>query len=110
MKRQLFRDNRGETLVEVMASILIGTMSLALLLAFVRVSFDLDLKAEKMDAAHYDQLSKAEKQEQEDGVAGTVKIERIDPTNTNPAAPPIAETAAPILVYGDEGMYSYKGE
>lgn len=58
-----WKDNRGETLVEVLASILIGVLSVALLFSAVMASANIDKKAKKTDEAFNAALNAAEAQE-----------------------------------------------
>ena len=59
MKRKL-RGSRGETLVEVMASIVIGTLSVALLFGAIMASAQIGKSAQETDGAYYQALSAAE--------------------------------------------------
>lgn len=109
-----FRNNRGETLIEVLASILIAALSVALLFTCVMVSGKMEESAQKKDAEHYNALTEAETQitptpDPSAPVptvpAGTVTIEKMDSSGNVEAT---ASPAPSIEVYGDEGMYSYK--
>ena len=60
--RNKWKDTRGETLVEVLASILIGALSVALLFSAVMASSNMDRTAEKTDDEFYASLNKAEGQ------------------------------------------------
>lgn len=62
MKRKL-KSAQGETLVEVLAAILIGALSVALLFTAVMASVRMDEAARAVDEAYSAVLSKAEKQE-----------------------------------------------
>ena len=95
------KSQRGETLVETMASIVIAALSVALLFTCVVTSVRLDQAAKQMDEAYYKALTLAETQTAgEDGEypvkSGEVKI-------VNGAA----EKVLNILLYGGEGMYAY---
>ena len=110
--RKLVQNDRGETLVEVMLSILIGTLSVALLFSCVAASFRMDAKVKTQDRAYYEGLAKADSQATPvapatAAPAGIVTVERIDPTNPDT---PIAAAAPDIEIYGDAGVYSYKGK
>ena len=52
MKRKLC-GSRGETLVEAMASIVIGTLSVALLFGAIMASAQTGKSAQEMDGAYY---------------------------------------------------------
>ena len=73
---KLLHNNRGETLVEVLASILIATLSVALLFSCVMASSEIEKRVKVVDAAHYDALSKAEEQTSSTST-NTVEIERV---------------------------------
>lgn len=92
------RNNRGETLVEVMAAILISALSVALLFSCVTASFDMDKDAKELDKKHYEALTAAEARTGTP-IQGEVKI-------TNPGNG--AEATSKIEIYGGAGMYSYK--
>lgn len=92
------RDSRGETLVEVLASILIASLSVALLFGCVMASTNMDRDAQKLDKEHYEALTAAEAQSGT-GTSGTVKIQ--NPNNS-------MEGSLSIEIYGDTGLYSYK--
>lgn len=92
---------RGETLVELMASILISTLSVGLLLGAVAASFNLNRQAQKADETFYTALTAAEA--------------RTTPAAGGAAESPqvtITETGGPSIsldidVYGGEGLWSY---
>ena len=95
------QDNRGELLVEVLASILIASLSVALLFGCVTVSAKLDGSAQSVDDAHYAALSAVEEQAGTGTPHGTVSIKNDDPG--------ITETGSiGIYIYGDVGVYSYR--
>lgn len=57
-----WKNNRGETLVEVLASILIGSLSVALLFSMTMASANMDRSAKAADKVFNDSLNKAENQ------------------------------------------------
>lgn len=63
--REKLRDSRGETLVEVLASVLVCALSITLLVGAVTVSANIDLQAQEADAEYYDAVSRAERQSKE---------------------------------------------
>lgn len=98
MVRKL-KSQRGETLVETMASIVIAALSVALLFTCVVTSVHLDHTAKRMDEAYYKALTAAETQAADEGHPaknGTVSI-----------AGGSAEMELDVTLYGGEGMYSY---
>lgn len=94
------RSQRGETLVEVLASILIASLSVAMLLGGVTVSVNLGRQADTSDEYFYETLTAAENRQ-------------IPVTEDINASPVIKLTEGgttielPIKVYGGEGLYSY---
>lgn len=92
------RNNRGETLVEVMAAILISALSVALLFSCVTASFDMDKDAKELDKKHYEALTAAETRSGT-AVDGTVII--VNSANS-------VKEDLTVEIYGGTGMYSYK--
>lgn len=96
---QKLRDGGGETLVEVMASIVIGALSVALLFSCVMASSRMDSAAADMDKEHYAGLSAAEGQtDTVDNGKVTIINDGIGGTNVD----------IKVNIYGGAGMYSYK--
>lgn len=94
--RAKLKSQRGETLVELMASILISTLSVGLLLGAVAVSANLNRQAEKADETFYTALTAAESRTGE----------------SHPGTVTVAETGGSsvslhIDVYGGDGLWSY---
>ena len=105
---RLLHNDRGETLIEVLASILIVSLSVMLLLGCVMSSSNIDEDAEKLDEAHYNALSQADAQ-----VMPTPAPGEAAPTPTGGSVVISAPSGSPdvtqeIMIYGGEGMYSYK--
>ena len=97
--RKVFRNNKGETLIEVMASILIASVSTALLFSCVMVSSNMDQDAGDVDIRHYNALTAAETQPSPVPVTVTPYIE-ID----NGISTPVT---IEVEIFGGEDMYSY---
>lgn len=98
MKRLKLRSERGETLVEVLASVLIVTLSVMMLVGSVMASSRVDVETEKLDKKHYKALTSAETHGGDEMTGMTVTIKGS------------AGTVTPdITIYGDAGagMYSY---
>lgn len=97
------RNNRGETLVEVLASILIASLSVALLFGCVMASSNMDREARELDEKHYNALTAAE------GQTGPA-VGNSEVTITNDAITGLLEKTQDVSVgiYGGEGLYSYK--
>lgn len=93
------RDDRGETLVEVLAAILVASLSVALLFSCVMASSDLDVKAKSVDEDYYQALSAADGQAGEPS-SGQVTISSKDKENVS--------KDMTIDIYGGEGLYSYR--
>lgn len=98
------RDDRGETLVEVLASILIASLSVALLFGCVMASANIDRQAQELDEDHYAGLSAAE--------ARTAPVVEAKVTVTNEAIVDLVQRTEKIDVniYGGAGLYSYARE
>ncbi len=60
--REKLRSSRGETLVEVLASVLVCALSITLLMGAVTASTNMDLRAQEADKDYYAALTKAERQ------------------------------------------------
>lgn len=60
--REKLRNSRGETLVEVLASVLVCSLSILLLFGAVAASTNIDLRAQEADGEYYAALTKAERQ------------------------------------------------
>lgn len=95
---QKWKSQRGETLVETLASILIAALSVALLFTCVTASVQMHRISRRADEGYYDALSAAE-------------------TQTGTALPGTAELTGSggtvdlnIRLYGGEGMYAYSAE
>lgn len=93
-------DTRGETLVELLASILIATLSVGLLLGGVAVSAHLARQADQADAYFYQTLTAAET--------------RLEPVTEGVAPAPTVQVTEngstikiPVQIYGDTGLYAY---
>lgn len=88
---------RGETLVEVLASIVIGALSIALLFGCVMASWEMDRGTARTDQDYYAGLSAAEMQGGTPIGNGSVKItgNSLDGTVN-------------VSIYGGAGMYSYR--
>lgn len=105
MSRKL-KDTRGETLVEMLASILIAALSVAVLFTCCLASVEMGRESRAADEKYYEALSEAERREK-------LPEEPEDP-------PPPVETGKvrvvgnntskdiTINLYGGEEMYSYK--
>lgn len=90
------KDNRGETLVEMLASILIAALAVALLFTCCMASVQMGGQARAADKRYYENLSAAEART-EVKEAGKVKVEG----NSN-------SVEVEIQLYGGEGTYSYQ--
>ncbi len=102
MDRKL-HDSRGETLVEVLASILISALSVALLFGGIMASVRMDKTAAEADEVHYAMLSAAETQEETPAARTGLEIEG-GAAGTGGASP---KKTFSVDLYGGGGMYSY---
>lgn len=94
------KDSRGESLVEVLACVLVCTPSIALLFGSVMSSGNIGLQAQSADKEYYEALSKAERQAETDsaGADGSLTVRNADgPSKTIPN----------IRFYGSERLLSY---
>ncbi len=103
--RQKLKKNGGETLIEVLASILIGALSVALLFSAVLASTRMDRGAEETDKAFRANLIAAEKQTEPliDGPIGTGSA-KVIVIHKNPET---LKAELPVVFYGGEGAVSY---
>ena len=97
MKRK-WNDAHGETLVEVLAAVLIAALSIALLFGGIMASSTIGRSARSSDKLFYEALSGAESQKGA-GTDLTVTISRES-----------ASKELAVKRYGGEGAYSYAKE
>lgn len=116
--REKLRDSRGETLVEVLASVLICALSVTLLFGAVMASSNIDLKAQEADGEYYDALTKAERQRKggdetdEHPLSGAVVT--VTSKEGAPDGPPLnsveikaGDEDSGLSFYGSERLLSY---
>lgn len=101
--RQKLRDSRGETLVEVMASIVIATLSIALLLGGIMASARVERGARDLDRDYYQYLSAAEAHDGSGTEGGAAKSGELTIQNTASGL----SNKFDILLYGGSGMWAY---
>lgn len=89
------RSQRGETLVEVLASILIASLSVAMRMGGVVVSANLGRQADTTDEYFYQTLTEAENRQT------PVTEGRVQLTENGTVM------HIPVQIYGGEGLYSY---
>lgn len=101
--RRKLKSVRGESLVELLASILIGGLSVTMLATLIITAAHLKESAKKRDKEYYDSLAKAEKQENVlDGVVPPVTV-------TYKTATGVEQTEKiDVIYYGTDDMVSYK--
>lgn len=111
--REKLRDSRGETLVEVLASVMICALSITLLFGAVMASGNIDLKAQAADEEYYGALSRAERQDPEEDTANDVSGLSVWVENTTPPAPgeAVPPSTPPLTLdcafYGSKRLLSY---
>lgn len=99
MKNKL-KSQKGETLVELLAAILISALSVALLMSGVAASIQMIRKSDETDDRFYQALSAAENRE-------TPVAEGVDATPQVKVQEGEREVPLPVQVYGTEELYSY---
>lgn len=109
--KEKWRDERGDTLIEVLASILVMALSILLLFGAVLASGRINKDAKKADDDYYKVLNAAERQDDASGdvadssivpADATVKISHEDGSMTPPSKD------VNVRFYGGEGALSYK--
>ena len=104
--REKLNSSRGETLVEVMASILIGALSVALLFTAVTASVRMDRIAKAADEAHGAVLSAAEAQTAP--VTDTAIVPAgADKVEVGTSVPGVTDAEVGVEYYGGMGALSY---
>lgn len=107
---------RGETLIEILASIVIGSLSLALMFGCIMASTDMDKKAKALDKQHYANLTAADAREDAptDAPVTTPTPRPGEVTITRKPLPDEVTTPSPavlnITIYGENQMSSYRRE
>ena len=99
---------RGETLVEVLASVLICTLAVLLLMSFAVAAMRIDKTAETGDEAFYAALSAAEARDKAPTTdpplptptSGSVTVTEKDP-------PANTVNLSNVQFYGGDGIYSF---
>lgn len=100
----ILRNDRGETLIEVLASVLIGTLSVALLFGCIAASSKIDTDAQALDSAYYGDLANADAQSE------AIEVPPGESTPYVTIARDSVNVTPLIEIYGDNGVYSYKGK
>lgn len=99
MKHKLY-DSSGETLVEVLASIVIAVLSVSLLYGGIMSSVHINENAQNADEVHYEVLSAAEQRSVPLELSLPMKV-RVE--NVGNACVHDLE----VSLYGGDGIYSY---
>ena len=103
--REKLNSSRGETLVEVMASILIGALSVALLFTAVTASVRMDRIAKAADEAYGTVLSAAEEQTAPVTDPAIVPADARKVTVGSTTVPGVTDVV--VDYYGGTGALSY---
>lgn len=102
--REKLRSARGETLVELLCAILIGSLSVALLFGMVTASGNMDRSARAADKTFTDSLNGAEARTSD--LAAVPAGAKVTVGNKDSAV--TSDTATPsVKFYGGEGAVSY---
>lgn len=111
------RNSRGETLVEVLASVLICALSVMLLLGAVSASTSIGLQAQAADEDYYTALSKAERQSKVpggsleadiyDGLSGGTAITILSKDGSTVTIPAAGGSENGLHFYGASRLLSY---
>ncbi len=91
------RSRRGESLVEVLVSVLVGVLAVGLLASAIAASSQIDRSAEQKDEGFYEELSAAEAQESSTEL-GEVTVTLSDGTSIQ----------FDVDYYGGDDIRSYK--
>jgi len=107
-----WKDSRGETLIEVLAAILIATLSVTLIFGSIMASTTMDRQAQDVDRKYYEALSKAERQEHGDEFTipspSETKFEvEVKVARKVDVGAPQEVTIENVTFYGGEGAISY---
>lgn len=101
MTERKLKDSRGETLVELLAAILIAALSVAVLFTCCMASAEMGRETRDADKEYYELLSQAERQD----------TPETDPDNVTVQVQNGSATAKiTVKLYGGEDLYSYKKE
>ncbi len=93
--------DRGETLIEVLASILIAALSVTLLFSCVMASSNMDREARELDGKHYEALTAAE------GQGVSLGESQVTITQVVIDGGYAEAVGVPVNLYGGAGLYSY---
>lgn len=105
--REKLKNTRGETLVEVLACVLICALSITLLTGAVTVSVNIDSRAQKSDGEYYAALSRAEAQEERlDTLFGKSVSSGLEITVENQQTDPDRKGIT-VYFYGSENLFSF---
>lgn len=105
--REKWRDQRGETLVEVVASVLIMTLSVLLLFSAVMVSVRINRSAKDSDEEFYSALNAAEGQSTPAPTSIVPTGSKVTVKQEQPASA-AASVEVEVDFYGGEGALSYQ--
>ena len=100
--RRKLKSVRGESLVELLASILIGGLSVSLLATLIITSVHMKKSVQERDKEYYESLKKAEAQKETNASTESVKVE------VTIAGAASGSTEIPVTYYGDDNMVSYR--
>lgn len=114
--REKLRNSRGETLVEVLASVLVCSLSILLLFGAVTASTNIGLRAQEADGEYYAALTKAERQSKTipsgaseadtyNNLSGETKVSVVSSSGGSVEIAP--DGTSQLYFYGTERLLSY---
>ncbi len=107
--REKLKSSRGETLVEVLASVLVCALSIALLAGAVSASVRIDLQAQAADSEYYEVLSQAEAQSFDrrlETLFGQNVLPGVKISVVNNGSDP-SRKLLNVYFYGNDRLFSY---
>lgn len=106
MKRKI-RDSRGETIIEVLAAILVGALSIALLFGAAMVSANMDRGAQEADESFEKSLNAAEGAEILDEDKNPLTPNIPDDTKVSITGKDTIPATPPVNFYGGPDAWAY---
>lgn len=103
---QKLHNERGETLAELLAAILVAALSVTLLFSGIAAAGRINLQAQKADETYYAALNNAQARK---GDTRQAQLEiQLWTGSAKPNATQMGREEPTINLYGGPGLYSYK--